>query len=154
MRQLAHQIDEALALFAQAIGHGDANIFEEQFGRVGFVHADFVKVATAFETFTIGFDKDNRHPLIGGLNFGVGFDADQDQVRILAIGDVGFAAIDDIMIAILLGSGLHALQVASGARLGHGDGGDHLARNHLGQPMLLLLFAAIAGDVIDNDVRL
>ena len=127
LRQFAHQIDEALALFAQAIGHGDADIFEEQFRCVGFVHADFVKVATAFETFTLGFDKDNRHALIGGLNFGVGFDADQNQVRILAIGDIGFAAVDDVMVAILLGSGLHSLKIATSAGLSHRDGRDDLA---------------------------
>ena len=154
MRQFAHQIDETLAFFAQAVGHGDAHIFKEQFGSIGFIHADFVEVAAAFETFAVGFNQDNRHALIGRLNFGVGLNTDEDQVGILAIGDVGFAAVDDIMIAVFLGSGLHPLKIAAGAGFSHRNGGDNLARDHFWQPMLLLFFAAVAGNIVHNDIGL
>src|SRR3546814_9411620 len=43
---------------------------------------------------------------------------------------------------------------AAGARFGHRDRGDRLARHHPGQPVLLLLFAAIFDDVGGDDVGL
>jgi len=45
------------------------------------------------------------------------------------------------------------LQVGAGAGLGHGDGADQLARGHLGQPALLLLFGAVVQDVGGDDAR-
>ena len=152
LRQFAHQIDEALAFFAQTVGHWHADIFEEQFRGISFIHTDFVEVTAALEAVTIRLNEDNRHALIRWLDFGVGFDADQDQVGVLAIGDIGFAAVDDIMVAVFTRGGLHALKIASGAGLRHGDGGDDLARDHLGQPMLFLLFAAVAGDIVYDDI--
>ena len=56
------------------------------------------------------------------------------------------------MVAVFTRGCLHTLKIASGAGLGHGDGGDDFARDHLGQPMLLLLFAAVAGDIVYDDI--
>src|SRR3546814_4809111 len=58
------------------------------------------------------------------------------------------------MIAILLRGRAHPLKVGAGARFGHRDRGDRLARHHFGQPVLLLLFAAIFDDIGGDDVRL
>ena len=48
--------------------------------------------------------------------------------------------------------GAHALQVAARAGLGHGDGRDHLALGHPGQPGALLLLAAVVEDVGRGDI--
>ena len=48
--------------------------------------------------------------------------------------------------------GLDRLQVRAGAGLGHGDGGDQLARAGLGDPLLLLLLVAVVQQVGNDDV--
>ncbi len=154
LRQLAHQIDEALALFAEAVGHRNAHVIEEQLRRVRSVLADLVEIAPAREAFAIGLDQDDRHALPCRLHLGIGLGADQDQVGILAIGDIGLGTIDDIMVAVLLGGGANALKVRSRARLGHRDRGDRLARHEPRQPFLLLLLGPVLDDIVHHDVRL
>src|SRR3546814_1077394 len=51
LRQLAHQIDEALPLFAEAVGDRHADVVEEQLRRIGLVLPDLVEVAAALATF-------------------------------------------------------------------------------------------------------
>ena len=58
------------------------------------------------------------------------------------------------MVAVAYRRGADALQVRTGARLGHGDGADHLARHHARQPALLQLLRAVVDDVVDDDVGL
>ena len=104
-----------------------SDIFEKQFRCVGFVHADFIKVAAALKSLALGFNEDDRHAFIGRLNLCVCFDADKDQVRILTIGNVGFAAVDDVMVAVFFGGSLHSLKIATSAGLSHRNGRDDLA---------------------------
>src|SRR3546814_13844268 len=47
LRQLAHQIDEALPLFAEAVGDRHADVVEEQLRRIGLVLPALVEVAAA-----------------------------------------------------------------------------------------------------------
>ena len=58
------------------------------------------------------------------------------------------------MVAILLRGGAHALEVRTGARFSHRNRSDDFARNHLGQPLLLLLFRTILDDIVGNDISL
>ena len=69
----------------------------------------------------------------------------------LAVGDEGLGAVEHVAIAGFLRLGAHALQVGTGARLGHGDGAYHLTRGELGQPAFLLLLGAIMQDVGRDD---
>ena len=154
LRQLAHQVDEAFALLAEAVGHRHANVVEEQFGRVGAVHADLVEVAALAIAVARRFDEDDRNTLPAGRGIGVGLGADERQVGVLAVGDIGLLPVDDIMIAVLFSAGADRLQVRADARFGHRDRGDDFARNHLGQPFALLLFGAVGDQVIDDDVRM
>jgi hypothetical protein len=109
-----------------------------------------VEVAAAPEAFDlVGLDHHQRGAL-GSLRR-VGLGHDDDQIGVLAIGDEGLRAVDDIVIAVLLGDRLDALQVGAGARFGHRDGADHLARRHFGQPFLFLLFRAEMQDVGRDD---
>src|SRR3546814_15401666 len=60
LRQLAHQIDEALPLFSKAVGDRHAHVVEEQLRRVRLVLPDLVEVAAALETLTLGLDQDDQ----------------------------------------------------------------------------------------------
>ena len=62
-----------------------------------------------------------------------------DQVGQDAVGDEGLLAVEHVVVARVDGRGADALQVGAGARLGHRDRGDQLARAQAGQPALLLL---------------
>ncbi len=66
LRQLAHQVDEALALFAEAVGDRHANLVEEQFRRVGAVHADLVEVAALAIAVAVRLDEDDRNAFPAG----------------------------------------------------------------------------------------
>src|SRR3546814_7673887 len=54
LRQFAHQIDEALPLFAEAVGDRHADVVEEKLRRIGLVLPDLVEVAAALESFAVG----------------------------------------------------------------------------------------------------
>src|SRR3546814_3535371 len=94
-----------------------ADVVEEKLRRIGLVLPDLVEVAAALESFAVGLDEDDRHALPRRLYLGVGLDADEDQVGVLAVGDEGLRPVDDIMIAILLRGRAHPLKVGAGARL-------------------------------------
>ena len=65
LRQLLHQLDEALAfLVAEQVGGRHAHVVEEQLRRVVGLQPDLVEVAAALETFDlVGLDDDQRGAL-------------------------------------------------------------------------------------------
>ena len=67
LRQLGHQLIESAALLAQQIGHGHADIIEEQFGRVGRLVADLLEQPPPPESRAIGLDQNEADAL--GLLF-------------------------------------------------------------------------------------
>src|SRR3546814_20784428 len=93
---------EALACLAEAIGDRHAHVVEEQFGCVGGVLPDLVELAAAAKTLAIGFDEDDRHALVGGLRGRIGLGDAEDQIGILAVGDIGLRARADVMISVLI----------------------------------------------------
>ena len=114
--------------------------------------ADLVEVAAALETLVATLDDHQAYAL--GAFGRVGLAGDDHQVGELAIGDEDLLARDHQLIAVTDRLGLDALQVGSGTRLGHRDGADHLAGNHLRQPFLLLLLSAVLEDVGRDDLRM
>src|SRR3546814_9154262 len=100
----------ALPLVAEAVGDRHADVVEEKLRRIGLVLPDLVEVAAALESFAVGLDEDDRHALPRRLYLGVGLDADEDQVGVLAVGDEGLRPVDDIMIALLLRGRAHPLK--------------------------------------------
>ena len=62
----------------------------------------------------------------------------------LAIGDEGFPAIDDIFIAVFERCGFDRLQIRAGAGFGHGNGANHFAAGHFRQIFFLLLLRAMS----------
>ena len=97
----------------------------------------------------VGLDHHQRDAL--GARRRIGLGDDDDQVGVLAVGDEGLRAVEQVAVAGLLRGGLHALQVGAGARLGHGDGADQFAGGELRQPALFLLLGAVVQDVGRND---
>ena len=89
-----------------------------------------------------------RPPL--GLRVGLG---DHDhEVAQDAVGDERLGAVEDPVVAVLLGVRLQPLQVRPGAGLRHGDRGDDLAVDEAGQPALLLLVGRQVQQVGRHDV--
>ena len=99
-----------------------------------------------------GLDQKQAGALRAGLRIGLGHD--DHQVGQKAVGDEGLRAVDHVLIAIEHRGGLHPLQVGTGARLGHGDGSDHLAGHQFRQVFVLQRFTAVMQDVRRNDVRM
>ncbi len=58
------------------------------------------------------------------------------------------------MVAIERGGGPYALQIAARARLGHGDGGNDVARDHAGQIFRALFLGAEPFEIIGGDIVL
>ena len=71
----------------------------------------------------------------------------------LAVGDEGLGAIDDVEVAIAHGSGANAGEVRASARLGHADGRDGIARCQLRQPDRLHRLNGQMLDIRRADVR-
>ncbi len=152
-RQLVDQVAEAVADTAEHGAGRHPHIVEEQLRSVGAVLADFFQVAAAFEAGQGGVHQEQGGALGAGL--GVGLGGEHHDVGVLAVGDEGLGAIDEITaFAVRQGRGLHPLQIGAGARLGHGDGADGRAAGHLRQPVLLLLLGAQMQDVGRGDVRM
>ena len=72
----------------------------------------------------------------------VGLHRGDHEVGVDAVGDEGLRAVDHVVVAVADGRGGHAGQVGADAGLGHGDGGDQLARADAREPALLLLVGA------------
>ena len=147
LRKLAHQLVEAFALFpAQHIFRRYEYIVEKQFRRVGRVEPYLVELLAALESFcAFGLEQHQRNAL--GPFIGIGLGDDDDEVRGLAVGDVGFRAVDAIAVPILQRSRGDALQIGPNAGLGHGNRADQFAAYQLWQILLFLLFGAMAHEI-------
>src|SRR3546814_18677365 len=100
----------ALPLVAEAVGDRHADVVEEKLRRIGLVLPDLVEVAAALESFAVGLDEDDRHASPRRLYPGVGLDADEDQVGVLAVGDEGCGPVDAIMFDNLFSGRTHPLK--------------------------------------------
>ena len=149
--QLPHQVDEALAFLAQQGRGRNPHVGEEQLGGVTGVLADLVQIAALAEARQRGIDQEQADAFGTGGRVGLG--RNDHHVGVLAVGDEGLGAIQDVIVAILDRAGANGLQVAAGARLGHGDGAHGFTGDHLGQPVLSLLLTAHVAEVRRDDVR-
>ncbi|MNM35126.1 hypothetical protein D3C81_457980 [compost metagenome] len=152
LRQLFHQVHEALVLFTEQVAHRHTDIVEEQLGGVGGMLADLVQLAPAAEPFTVALDHDQAAALGPGTR--VGLAHDHHHVAGQAVADEGLAAVDHPLVTVAHGGGADRLEVGTGARLGHRDGQYGFAGADFRQPFLLLLFGAQTHDVGRDDVRM
>ena len=83
-----------------------------------------------------------EHEATNGAAVFLALGPDHEDVGEGRVGNPRLAAGDDVIVAILLGVGLHPRRI--GARIGFGqtEAADQLARGETGQVLLLLLFAA------------
>ena len=86
--------------------------------------ANLVQVPAFAESWQRRIDQKQADPF--GSGFGIGFGGDDHHIGVLAVGDEGLGAIEDVVVAVFYSAGAHGLQVAAGARLGHGDGAHRL----------------------------
>ena len=134
----------------QQVGGRHLDIVEEQFRRVLRLQAELLQVAAAAEALGLGgLDDDQRDA--ARLLLRVGLGDDDDKIGMLAVGDEGLLAVDDILVAGHPRGRAHGLEVGAGARLGHGDGADQFAGRHLRQPAAFLLFRAVGQDILGDD---
>ena len=95
---------------------------------------------------------------VGGLPIDVKVSPDGSVFYVTNQGRMGVSVVDPVAMKeiqfIPTGRGAHGLQVRAGSGLRHGDGGDGLAGDHLRQPLKLLLFRPVVGDVVGDDVGL
>ena len=82
---------------------------------------------------------------------GVGLGDDDDQAGVVAVGDEGLGAADDVLVAVADRFGGDVLQVRPGPGLGHGDRADQVAGGHARQPAELLLLGGVGVDVVRDD---
>jgi len=75
------------------------------------------------------------------------------QVRDVAVADVDLPPIEHIAVAVAHRGRRHAQDVATGLRLGHSDGRQHVAARDGGQPSHLLRLAAEVHDLGDPQLR-
>ena len=154
LRQFGHQLGEALAFLGaeQAVG-GHTHFVEEQLGGVVALQANLVEIAATAEAFhLVGLDHEERGAL--GACGWIGLGDNDDQVGVLAIGDEGLLAVDDVAVAVALGRGAHALQVGAGAGLGHSDRAYQFAGGEFRQPAAFLFLGAEMQDVGGDDRRM
>ena len=67
-----------------------------------------------------------------GPEGGIGLRHHDNEVGVLTVRDIGFRAVDDVLVAVLLGRGAHGLEVRAGVRFGHSNGRHPLAAGELG----------------------
>ena len=82
------------------------------------------------------------------LRSGIGAHDQHEQSREEAVGDESLAAVDDVVIALLHRARANALQIRTGAGLGHADGADELTGRQARQEALLLLLGAVIEHVV------
>ena len=125
LRQLRHHQREALALRAEHVGGGDADILEEQLGGILRLHADLFEISSALETRPVALDDEQRHAFGAGVAVGLG--REHDEIAELAVGDEDLLAVDDEVVAIANRAGADRLEVAAGMRLRHAERADGFA---------------------------
>ena len=152
MRKLLHQVRKAHARLAQQVFLGHAHVLEEQLRGVLGLHADFLQALALVEARRIGFHQEQAGALGAGL--GVGLGNDDHQIGQVAVGDKSLGAVDHVLIAVQNRCGLDALQVGTSARLGHGNGRDHVPGDQFGQVLVLQRFTAVMQDVRRDNIRM
>ncbi len=114
--------------------------------------ADLRQLATAGEALPVGLDDQQADALVPFRR--VGLDRGDDQVGVLAVGDEGLAAVDDVVVAVAPCGRGDAGDVGAGTRFGHGEGEDRLTGDGAGQPAGLLLLVGLVQQVGQGDVGL
>src|SRR5690554_2809620 len=148
--EAAHEDFGAVAYAAEDVFFGDFAVFKHQFAGVGAAHAEFVEFLVAAEAGVVAFYDEGGDAF--GAAFRVGFGVDDVGVGVWPVGDPHFVAVEDVVVAFVAGVEFHGDDVGAGVGFRHGQGADVFAADEFGQVGLLLLFGAVAVDLVDAQV--
>jgi hypothetical protein len=146
LREAAERTFQTLHV-RQAVRVRHAHVVEEQAARHRRAQAHLLVDFLRRKTLGV-----RRHD--EALDAVIGLRPDDRDVGEIAVGDPHFGAVDDPVAAVLLRARLHVGRVGAAVRFGQAEAADDLARRHLRQPVLLLLFAAVGVDRIHAQRRL
>ncbi len=116
---------QALAFFAQAIFRRHAAILQRNFRASERAQAHFIFVAADAEAGKIGFDEEGGDAAAACCGIGLG--ENDVEAGDAAVGDPGFGAVQDVVIAIADGAGLDSGSVGAGLRFGEAEGAENFA---------------------------
>ncbi len=131
---------QALAFFAQAIFCRDAAILQRNFGGAREVQSHFIFVAADAKAGKIWLDQKGGDAAAAGC--GVGLREDDVDAGDSAVGDPGFCAVEDVVIAFAHGAGLDSGGVGAGLRFGEAEGAENFAAGEAAEIFFLLRFGA------------
>ena len=129
---------------------GTGDVGEEQLGGVLGVHPDLLEVPPALEARHPALQHEQAHPRVALGR--VGLDRGDDEVGVDPVGDEGLRAVHDVVVAVERRGRRHRREVGADPWLGHGDGGDELARADPREPSSLLLLVGEGEEVGEADV--
>ena len=101
----------------------------------------------------VGLDQDQADPAIAGLGLRVGLAHHRIEPGQPAVGDEGLGAVDDPLVAVPDGGGVHAGDVGAVVRFGEGAGREHPALGHRRQVCPLHFGAAPVQDDFRGETR-
>ncbi|MNF76864.1 hypothetical protein D3C84_589900 [compost metagenome] len=135
-------IDEALGRLAEKVFLGEPDVVEKQFSRVLTMQTHLLQFQPALESRHAALDdkQPDAMPVIR-----IGTRRDYHHIGQNPIGDVSLGAIEQPVVALILGTGLDAGQIAASIGLGHRDSQDAFATDRSWQ-VLTLLF--LVGELI------
>ena len=146
--EVAHHVEQALALGAEQVVGRHAAVVEDQLGGHRGAHAELL-----FQTLTEGEAGDVLldHERADAALAGPGVDQEHVAERLVvdgAVGDERLAAVEDVVIAVALGGGAHAEHVGARFRLGHAHAADPFAGEDRRQDALPLRRRGVAVEVV------
>ena len=136
----------AFAFVADAIGGGNFAVGEDQFAAGGGADAELFFFLAGLESGRAFFD-DQRGDAFFAF-FGMGVDVDDGGIGGAAVGDPGFGAVEDVLVAAKDGFGLESGGVGAGLRFGESVAADFFAAGVGFEEFLFLFVGAEAMDRI------
>ncbi len=125
--EVLHDVVKAVAFFAEHVTCRDAAVVEEEFGGVGGVISDFFELLSDRESGGIGWKQKQADAAV--VVFWVGAHGQRQEISACAVGDVGFLAVDDEIVAVGYGGRDNRGDITTSIRFGHCQCRDFLASN-------------------------
>ena len=141
---------DALPYLAEHILLRHLAILEHELAGLGAAHAELVELLRDGETRERLLHDEGGDAARAGGRIGLGID--DERIRLRAVGDPEFRAVQDVAVAALLRAKLHRDDVGAGAGLRHGERAEMLAGDELRQIARLLLGPAPAEDLVHAEV--
>src|SRR3954447_1886736 len=151
VHHLAEALVEAGLLAAEDAGGRAAIVAVDELGRLDALVAHLLDLGRDLEALELArvllgarllLGDEARHALVGRARLGVRLRDQEPDAATQAVRDPHLLAVDEPVVAVLLGARRDRLHIGAEARLREREGGAELAGRHLRQEVLLLLVAA------------